>query len=216
MREIATAFEKKTGQKILLNFAGSNTLARQIEAGAPVDVFISADEKTMDGLEKKGLTKAGTIHPLLGNSMVVIGPASSSLKITAARDLSSPQIRRLALGDPASVPAGVYARTWLESQNAWKPVEPKIISTENVRGALAAVASGNVDAGIVYKTDAGISAKVKILFAIPADQSPPIVYPVAITKSAAELVKAAAFLTYLQTQEISAVFEKFGFTPLSK
>jgi len=214
MTEVSAAWEKHTGAKLILNFAGSNTLARQIEAGAPVDVFISADEKTMTGLEKKDLLKNDTIVPLLGNSLVVIGPVDSALKITSAQDLASSQIRRIALGDPASVPAGVYARTWFESQKAWEPVSKKVISTENVRGALAAVASGNVDAGIVYKTDAAISDKVKILFAVPEDETPSILYPVAVCLSTKQPEAALNLIAFLRQKEARAIFQKYGFTAL--
>jgi molybdate transport system substrate-binding protein len=214
MTEISALHEKAHGEKILLNCGGSNALARQIKAGAPCDLFFSADEATLKQLLAEDLLHANSVANLLGNSLVVITPAKSPLQINAAADLISPSVKRLALGDPAAVPAGVYARKWLESQAAWKSIEPRMVATENVRGALAAVASGNVDAGIVYKTDAMTSKEVGVAYQVPTGQTPPIIYPIAATKSSPDPGKAIRFIAFLRTQEAAAIFRKHGFVLL--
>ncbi len=215
MTEISALYEKTHGEKLQLNFGGSNALARQIKAGAPCDVFFSADEPTLEQLRAEDLLHENSITKLLGNSLVVIAPTGSPLKISSARDLAAPAIRRLALGDPAAVPAGVYARKWLESQAVWDLISPKVVATENVRGALAAVSSGNAEAGIVYKTDAMISTEVAVAYEVPASQTTPIVYPIAATKSSPNPGKAIRFIAFLQTQPAAAIFKKHGFASLS-
>lgn len=214
LKDIAAAYEKAGGDKVRFNFAGSNTLARQIEAGAPADVFISADEAQMDALVARGLIAAGTRKPLLGNTLVIVtapdGPA-----IAKVADLAAPSIGRFAMGDPMAVPAGVYARKYLEQQGLWKTLQPKAIPVESVRAALAVVESGNVDAGIVYKTDAAVSHKVKIALEVPASEAPPIIYPVAMVADSRHAAAAGKFLVYLAGREAGAVFVKFGFTLLA-
>lgn len=212
MAEISELHQKTHGEKLVLNFGGSNTLARQIKEGAPCDVFFSADEATLKQLLSEDLLHTNSIANLLGNTLVIITPAKSPLQIKSAADLAS--VKRLALGDPAAVPAGVYARKWLESQNIWKVIEPKVVATENVRGALAAVASGNVDAGIVYKTDAMTSKEVSVAYEVPADQTPPIIYPIAATKSSKDPGKAIRFIAFLRTEKAAGIFRKHGFVPL--
>ena len=212
MTEISELHLKSHGEKLVLNFGGSNALARQIKEGAPCDLFFSADEATLKQLLAEDLLHTNSVTNLLGNALVVITPSESPLQIKSAADLTS--VKRLALGDPAAVPAGVYARKWLESQDVWKAIEPKVVATENVRGALAAVASGNVDAGVVYKTDAMTSKEVSVAYEVPADQAPPIIYPIAATKSSKDPGKAIRFIAFLRTEEVAAVFRKHGFVPL--
>ena len=212
LRQIATAYEKQSGDKIIFNFGASSTLARQIEAGAPADIFFSADEAKMDALEKKGLIDPATRKSRLGNSLVVVVPADSTLSIQSARDLTNASVERIALADPKAVPAGVYAKVWLEQQHLWSAVETKIVPTENVRAALAAVESGNVEAGIVYKTDAGISKKVKVAYQVPLEDAPEIIYPLALLKETRQPQAAQKFLQYLESADASNVFEKFGFS----
>jgi molybdate transport system substrate-binding protein len=206
----AERFEEQSHDKIEFNFAGSSLLARQIEEGAPADIFFSADAKWMDELEKRGLIAKETRRDRLSNSLVIIVPKDSTLSITSPRDLVQAVVGRIALADPEAVPAGIYAREYLRKQNLWTAVEPKVIPTANVRAALAAVASGNVEAGIVYKTDAAISKQVRVAYEIPARDGPDIVYPVAAVKGPA---KAAArkFLDYLNSMAGGDVFAGFGF-----
>lgn len=220
MEKIASLYEAAHGDTLLLNFAGSNVLARQIEAGAPADVFFSADEANMAALLEKKLVDASTITPLLSNSLVVIAPSDSALKIDSAAGLAATSIRRIALGDPAAVPAGVYARQWLESKGQWQAVAPKVVALANVRAALAAVESGNVEAGIVYKTDAAISSKVNVLFEVPSAEAPAIRYPVALCREAKQPEAGSRFLAFLKSPEALAVFRDHGFgaetTPASE
>ncbi|WAC19376.1 molybdate ABC transporter substrate-binding protein [Luteolibacter sp. SL250] len=211
MTEIAALYEKEHGEKPQLNFGGSNALARQIRAGAPCDVFFSADEATLNQLLEDKLLHENSVTKLLGNSLVVITPVSSPLVISSAADLASPSIKRLALGDPAAVPAGVYARKWLEGRQQWDAVAGKVVATENVRAALAAVASTNAGAGIVYRTDAMISRQVKVAYEVPTDQTPPIIYPAAATKSSPDPGRAIRFIAFLRSEPSLSIFGKHGF-----
>lgn len=213
--EIGAAHEKATGDKVIFNFAASNTLARQIEAGAPADVFFSADEAQMDALAKKNLIAKYTRKALLGNTLVIVtapdGPA-----IAKVADLGGPAIKRLSLGDPKAVPAGVYAKKHLEQIGLWEALQAKLVPAENVRAALAVVESGNAEAGIVYKTDAAISKNVKVALEIPAAEGPEIVCPVALVSESRHVAAAGKFLTRLAGKEAGAVFTKLGFTLLTK
>lgn len=212
MKEIGAAYEKESGDKVQFNFGASNMLARQIEEGAPADVFFSADEAKMDALERKDLLLPGTRRGLLSNSLVIVVAADSGGWPKSASDLTKPEYKKLALAEPRSVPAGIYAREYLEKLGLWEAVKERIVPTENVRAALAAVESGNVDAGIVYKTDALISKKVKVAVEISGAEAPKISYPVAVVKSSKEPERAKKFADYLAGPAARAVFEKFGFT----
>jgi len=209
MKQIAAAYEKTSGDKIRFNFGASSTLARQIQEGAPADIFFSADEAKMDGL--KNLIDPATRKTRLGNSLVVVVATDSALPIKSASDLTNASIQKIALADPKAVPAGVYAKAWLNQQHLWTAIEPKVVSTENVRAALAAVESGNVEAGVVYKTDAGISKKVKVAYEVPAKDAPAIRYPLALVKDSKQPEAAKKFLNYLDTPEAGDIFKKFGF-----
>jgi molybdate transport system substrate-binding protein len=211
LKQIAAAYEIQSGDKITFNFGASSALARQIDEGAPADIFFSADEAKMDGLEKKGLIDVGTRESRLGNSLVVVVAADSTLQINSAGDLTNSAVNQIALADPKAVPAGVYAKKWLLNVALWPAIEPKVVPTENVRAALAAVESGNVEAGVVYKTDAGISRKVKIAYEVPSKDAPDISYPMALVKEAVQPEAARKFLRYLDSDEATMVFEKFGF-----
>lgn len=211
LEEIAAAYEKAGGGKVLLNLAASSALARQIQAGAPADLFLSADEARMDQIEKKGLLVKGTRKSLLSNTLVIVVPASSALQIASPRDLASPKVRALALADPQSVPAGLYAKEYLTSQKLWSAVAGKVIPTESVRAALAAVASGNVEAGIVYRTDAGLAKKVRIAYEVPRTEGPKISYSFAVIGTSRRQAAARRFLAYLESPAALAVFRKYGF-----
>lgn len=214
LKEIAPAYEKRSGDKILLNFGASSLLARQIEEGAPADVFFSADEAKMDALEKKGLIVSPTRKSRLSNTLVIVVVADSTLKITSPADLAKPLVKRIALADPKAVPAGVYAKAYLEKLNLWSSLENKVVPTENVRAALAAVESGNIEAGMVYKTDAQISKKIKVAYEIPAKEGPAISYPVAVVKESKNIESARKLVDYLDSPATTPVFEKFGFMVL--
>jgi molybdate transport system substrate-binding protein len=211
LKVIATNYESNSSDHIRFNFGASSMLARQIAEGAPADIFFSADEAKMDGLQKKGLIEAGTRQSRLGNRLVVVVALASPLAIHGAGDLTNATVENLALADPGAVPAGIYARQWLQKEGLWTALQPKIVPAENVRAALAAVESGNVDAGVVFKTDAGISRKVKIAYAVPVNDTPDISYPMALVKDAPAAGPARKFLSYLASPEAASVFRKFGF-----
>ena len=213
LKQIAADYEKSPGDKIVFNFAASGTLARQIEAGAPADIFISADESRMDALAAKNLLIAGSRRNLLGNSLVIV-TATENATIHSPADLTNAVVRRIALGDAKIVPAGTYAKIYLEKFGLWPALETKVIPCENVRAVLAAVESGNVDAGFVYKTDAAISKSVKVAFAVPAADAPKILYPLALVKDAPQPGAAKKFLGFLAGQEAGEVFTRFGFIVL--
>ena len=211
LKEIAASWEIAGGERIAFNFASSSTLALQIREGAPADLFLSADEAQMDVLERAGLVAPGTRHSVLSNTLVVVVPADSTLRIASERDLAGKGVERIALAEPTSVPAGVYSKKFLERVGIWDAIAPKVVPTENVRATLAAVESGNVDAGIVYRTDATISKHVRIAFEIPAAMGPAISYPFALVKGAPRETEARRFLAYLGSPAARAVFVRYGF-----
>ena len=210
LNELASAYESKSGDKLLFNFAGSNILARQIKEGAPADVFFSADEIQMDNLAKAGLIDPATRVELLSNTLVIIVPKDGQGELAPAA-LAEAAIKHLALADPKSVPAGVYAREYLTKLGIWKAVEPKVVPTENVRAALAAVESGNVEAGIVYKTDAEISKAVKIAYEVSASEGPKILVSSRRGEGLQECRGAKKFLEYLKSGASAGSFQKIGF-----
>jgi molybdate transport system substrate-binding protein len=209
--EIAGLYRSATGVTVALNAGGSNTLARQIVEGAKAGLFLSADQAQMDVVEKAGRIVRGTRTKLLTNGLAVVAPENSK-GLTLAQLLEG-RVNRLAMGDPAAVPAGVYGRKWLEHEGAWPRVESKVVPFPTVRAVLAAVEAGRVDAGIVYRTDAS-TAKVRVVANISAKEHPylDISYPVAVIAgpSAAE---ATRFLQFLQSPKARAVFDKRGFGP---
>jgi molybdate transport system substrate-binding protein len=213
LKEIGATYSAATGDRPVFNLGASSTLARQIEEGAPVDVFLSADEAKMNALAAKNLVSLNTRRVLLNNSLVVVVAADSALKINAPAALAGADIRRLALGEPQTVPAGIYAREFLTRAGLWEKVQSRVLPCDNVRAALAAVESGNAEAGIVYKTDAAISKKVRVAYEVPAAQSPLITYPGAVLTAAKQPEAAKKFLDYLASDAARRVFERFGFRP---
>jgi molybdate transport system substrate-binding protein len=216
MHEISDAYEKGGGDHILLNLGASSTLARQIQEGAPADLFLSADEAKMDSLEKGKHLLTGTRKSVLSNTLVVVVPNDSTLKISSMKDLAAPNIRAIALAEPQTVPAGIYAKEHLRKLGLWSKVIDRVVPTENVRAALAAVESGNVDAGIVYKTDAQISKKVRVAYEVPRAEGPVISYPFAALAESKQPEAARKFLAYLESPEALAVFRKYGFLILGE
>ncbi|MDA8107607.1 MAG: molybdate ABC transporter substrate-binding protein [Betaproteobacteria bacterium] len=213
----AQAYEARGGGKITVSYAASSALARQIEAGAPAQVFISADEKWMDYLEQRHLVQAGSRHDLLANRLVLIEPASRKHDVTIAPGFRLRKLLnggRLALADPASVPAGLYAKAALEKLGVWASVKDRVAPAENVRSALAFVARGEAPLGIVYATDAQVEPRVRVAGTFPADSHPPIVYPVALT-TAPGWQRAEPFEQFLRSPEARAIFRRWGFTPLN-
>src|SRR3984885_12178847 len=209
--EIGKIYEKAhPGAKISFNYAGSGTLQRQIEQGAPVDIFFSAAEKQMDDLQSKDLVDAGTRRNIVANQLVLIVPASDTA-IHSFQDLSNVSVKVLALGEPSTVPAGTYARQTLEHWGIWGGVEKKVVLAKDVRAVLTYVETGNADAGMVYQTDAQGSSKVRIVTVAPADSHDPIIYPAAIMKAAKNPSAAASFLAFLSSSAAREVFAKYGF-----
>jgi molybdate transport system substrate-binding protein len=212
LKEIAATYEATSGDKVHFNLAASSLLARQIKEGAPADVFFSADEAKMDDLAKAGLLAAGTRHSLLSNTLVIVVPAGTTTAADGPAYLITAAVRHLALGETRSVPAGIYARQWLEKTGLWPQVEAKVVAVENVRACLAAVESGNADAGIVYRTDALLSKKVRIIHEVADTDGPKISYPVAVLKDSKQVEAAGKFATYLASPAALAVFARYGFT----
>jgi molybdate transport system substrate-binding protein len=211
LKEIASAHEKNSGDRVVFSFAASSLLARQIEQGAPFDVFLSADEAKMNLLEKRGLIDTSTRKVFLSNRLVVVTPRDQSVTLTSAKDLSLPAVKRIALAEPRSVPAGIYAKEYLEKAGVWSAIEKKVVPTENVRAALAAIEAGNAEAAIVYKTDAAISRRVRVAFEVTASEGPQISYVAAQVKEAKDVAAARRFLAHLSGPAASEVWKKFGF-----
>jgi len=208
-------FTRTSGVKVTASYAASSALAKQIEQGAPADVFISADLKWMDYVAGKNLIKPDTRVNLLGNRLVLIAPADSkigSVKIGQGFDIAKlAGSGRIAVADVKAVPAGLYAKAALEKLGSWAAAEPKLAQAENVRATLAFVARGETPLGIVYETDAKIEPKVKIVGAFPADSHPPVTYPVAATASSKNAA-TARYLAFLRSSAAKAIFEKYGFS----
>jgi molybdate transport system substrate-binding protein len=208
LQELAPAFEGATGNHAVFNFAASSTLARQIEEGAPADVFFSADEARMDALERDGLILVDTRQTMLSNALVIVTAAASKLDLHDPKALATPTVRVLALAEPQSVPAGIYAKEYLRRLGLWSKVVDKVVPTENVRAALAVVESGNADAGIVYRSDAAASARVRVAYEVPAADAPTISYPVAVLAGARDAAAGRSFVAFLSTPAAKGVFRR--------
>ncbi len=214
--EVDAAFSAKNGLKVVASYAASSVLAKQLELGAPADIFVSADAAWMDYAVAKKVIDASTRVDLLGNSLVLIAPKDApidSVAIGHGFDLAGlAGAGRIATGDVRAVPAGKYAKAALETLGAWRAVEPKLAMAESVRAALALVARGEAPLGIVYSTDARVEPGVKVIARFPASSHPPIVYPVAATAGAR--AGAAGYLAFLRSSTAKAIFEKYGFAYL--
>ncbi|MFO1336261.1 MAG: molybdate ABC transporter substrate-binding protein [Piscinibacter sp.] len=210
-KDIAPLFEAAhPGSKVQLNFGASGALLAQIAKGAPADVFVSADEETMDQAQGQGLVKAAQRRDLVSNALVVIVPAGAARMPAALAEVAQPGYARIAIGLPASVPVGRYTRGVLEAAKLWSTIEPKMIGASSVRQALDYVARAEVDAGFVYATDAAIMpGKVKVAFTVPTTR--PILYPIAALAGAPNPGEAAKFLDFLFTPPAQAVLAKYGF-----
>jgi molybdate transport system substrate-binding protein len=215
LKEISSGYQSKSKQTVRFNFGPSNGLARQIEEGAPADIFFSADLPQMDTLDKNGRLEPGTRKNLLSNQLVIIVPADSKLAISSPKDLLKADVKKIALAEPTSVPVGVYSSKYLTDEGLWDQVKAKVVPVQDVRATLAAVESGNVEAGFVYKTDAAVSKKVKIVYEVPIDKGPKIIYPVAIVKESKRKDAARAFLNYVSSPPAKDAFKKYGFVVLN-
>ncbi|HVY08013.1 MAG TPA: molybdate ABC transporter substrate-binding protein [Burkholderiales bacterium] len=198
------------GTKVVFNFAGSGQLLQQIAKGAPVDVFASADQETMDKAESENLVEAGTRADFVRNALVVVVPADSKVSIASLDDLAKAELRHVAIGNPDSVPVGRYSKSVLAASGHWAGLEPKVVNTQNVRQSLDYVARGEVEAAFVYRTDAAILPdKVKVVLEVPTTR--PILYPIAVLKNAPQKDSAKQFVAFVRSDAAQKILQKYGF-----
>lgn len=209
LQQLAPIYQARTGERVVLNLGSSNTLARQISFGAGADVFISADEAQMNAIAAQ-IDPASRVD-LLSNQLAIAVPDDRPRPITSARALLDPAIRRIAIGDPVAVPAGVYARQYLQRLGIWPDLSAKIVPSGSVRLALAAVETGAADAAIVYHTDIASATRVREAFVVPASEGPRIVYPAALVRSGRNPDGARRLLAFLRSPEATTVFTRAGF-----
>ncbi len=210
LTEIGQLYQKETADQMIFNFAASSVLAIQIQEGAPADIFFSADEAKMDSLAKEKLVIPETRKSLLSNTLVIVVPEDSKLKLSSAKDLLNVK-GYIAIAEPKTVPAGIYAKEYLNKIGMWSKIIDHVVPTENVRAALLAVELGNADAGIVYKTDAEISKKTKVAFEVPLEEGPKISYPVAVVSESKNIEAAKKALLYIESNGALEVFMKYKF-----
>lgn len=210
-KELAPAFEAANpGTKVQFNFAASDALLAQIAKGAPVDVFASADQETMDKAQQQKLLVEGSRRNFVANSLVVITPAENGVALKSLADLQQASVKRIAIGKPEGVPAGRYTKAALEKANLWTAIEPKAVFAQNVRQALDYVSRGETEAGFVYATDAFVlKDKVRILFSVPTETA--ISYPIAVTNGGTNADGGKRFLDFVASPAGQAVLAKYGF-----
>ena len=212
LQEVTPIYTKANpNQTVNYNFAASGVLEQQIEQGAPVDVFIAAADKQMNALQKQGLLVSATQRNLLTNQLVLISPKQSTLSLNSFQQLIKPEIKRISIGEPRSVPAGQYAIEVLKNIGILAQVRSKFVLGNNVKSVLTTVAAGDVDAGIVYITDAKSSDQIAIVATADEKLHSPIHYPIAVIKSSKSLVGSRQYVEFLQSKAAKAVFRKYGF-----
>ena len=222
LQELAPAAERACGSALAFNFGSSGDLARQIVAAGRADLFVSADEQELERVAAAGLVEPGTRRELLSNQLVVVEPLELGSGVAPAPEpfdpawLASPAVPLLSLANPDTVPAGKYARAWLESRGVWEAVRPRVLPAIDVRAALAAVESGGARAGIVYRTDAARSRRVRVLFAVPRAEGPAITYPLAVLAGRPATASARRLADFLASEEAARVFERHGFVPATR
>ncbi len=220
LREVATEIGKRyaeetPGERATFTFGASSVLALQLRAGAPVDVFLSADEVIVDRLEAQGLVAGDSRFTLATNRLVVMAAADLGFEIRRAEDLSRPEVRRIALPQHA-VPVGRYARQWLERRGLLAAIEPRAVQTEHARATLAAVDAGNADVAIVYATDARLARSARVVLAVPDAEQPRIVYTAALVRGSPRSRSARVFLAYLGSAAAQSILAKAGFAAASR
>lgn len=209
MDNVGRVYEMRTGVRVAVNTGASNTLARQILAGAAADLFISADESQMDAVRSEVVP--GSRVTLLSNQLAIAVPADRPRRLKSARELAHSSFRRIAIGDPAAVPAGVYAKAYLQKLGVWEALSARIVPSASVRAALAAVENGAADAAIVYRTDLAGARRASLALAIPIADGPRIVYPAAVIRGGRNRDAATRLLAWLQGAEASRIFNAAGF-----
>ena len=215
MGALAGAYSGPGASRLSFNFGASNVLARQIVNGAPVDVFISADEAQMNLVSAAGMVEAGSCAPITENQLAIVVRSDWKGQLPSASALSAPEVRRIAVGDPAAVPAGVYARQYLERLGLWSALERKLVPAASVRGALAAVENGAADTGIVYATDARRGRGLRVAFVVSGSEAPRILYPACVIGTSARKEAARTFLKFLTSPEAARVLREYGFQPVA-
>ncbi|GIM44950.1 molybdate ABC transporter substrate-binding protein [Collibacillus ludicampi] len=217
LKEAQRVYESsRPGVKLVFSFGASGTLQHQIEQGAPADLFLSAGTKEMDDLVEKGIIDSENRSDLLGNELVLIVPKTSHVELKSIRDLTKSEIKKIAIGKPETVPAGSYAKQSLSYNGIWDFVQSKLVFAKDVRQVLAYVETGNVDAGIVYKTDATSSDRVSIAAIAEPNSHKPIVYPLGLIKNSKHSTQARDLYDWLQGPEAKAIFTKYGFEMISQ
>jgi molybdate transport system substrate-binding protein len=211
LEEVAAAFRAAGGGPVTFNFAGSNVLARQIVNGAPVDVFVSADETQMEVVAGAGMVLDGSRVAVAANALALVADPRTPIRTLA--DLERAEVKRIAIGDPAAVPAGVYARRYLEDIGLWNRIEEKIVPTTNVRAALVSVQNGSASAALVYATDARVAPELKVVVTVSGARAPRIVYPACIVRTSRQPAAAAAFVKFLRGSAAAAILARHGFAP---
>jgi len=216
MDALGGAYSTAGGGRLRFNFGASNVLARQILSGAPVDVFMSADEAQMDLVADAGMVEVGSRTGLVQNQLAVVTRSDSTAPLTSAAALAGPEIRRIAIGDPAAVPAGVYAKEYLQRIGLWSAVQQKLVPAASVRGALAAVANAAADAGIVYATDVRRTRGVRLAFVVGEADAPRIAYPACVVQTSTRKAAARKFLEFLASANAAQIFREHGFLPVAR
>ena len=215
IEEVGRQFERAhPGVTLRYNLGASGDLQKQIEAGAPADLFISAAPRQMDELERQGLIVAGSRRVFASNLLTVIAPSDSRLQLRAPADLVRPEVQRIVIGNPKTVPAGQYAEAAFRALGLWESLRPRLVFAENVRQALEYVSRGEVEAGVVYITDAAVRAgRIREAFRLPAESYPPVTYPVAAVAASPNRRSAQAFIDLLVGREGKAILARHGFPP---
>lgn len=214
LEEIGQRFQQQTGEPVQFSFGASSGLARQILAGAPADLFLSADAERMDQVAQAKLLQEGSRVDVLSNHLVVVTPSTSPRTLMHASELL--QFKQVSLADPEAVPAGRYAKAWLQGLGLWETLRSRCLPQLDARAALTAVETRRVDAGIVYSTDALHSQRVHVAYRVSAGEGPHIVYPVAQLRGGRHPVQAQRFLSFLRSEEARRIWERHGFVPLMK
>ena len=211
LAQASRAFEARDSARIVLNLAASNALVRQVRSGAPVDVFVSADDHQIAVLGDRIIP--GSRIELASNQLAVVVPDDRPTQWTSIKGLLETSVRRVAIGDPAAVPAGVYAREYLMRAGIWTALQPKLVPSGSVRLALAAVEAGSVDAAIVYRTDAAVAKRSRLAWVVPDSEGPRIQYAAVVLRDAPNAKGAARFLSFLRSADAAALMRRAGFSP---